>query len=240
MPLEAVGERGEPALMKSSHRRDAGGTGRTQFAARVSKAKAKIEARLDYVSSRDEQHRDAAVSRHDRVNPVRDHFEQPRRAARLFARAGCSRSDAIHRDVDQRRRPQPPGEPARDVRGVKVVDLGIEHRAGARLGATTVRCIRRRGESASITSSHDSEGDGMKFRRWHSDRRGAMRLEHKLRVKHERRNEIVSDVTQPAHSMIGFTVGSINSEATGQNPQMIPSVSVSGRSGNGSILDKCI
>jgi len=80
MPLEAVGERGEPAVDEIVTRRDAGGTGRTQFAARVSKAKAKIEARLDYVPAVDEQHRDAAVSRHDRVNPVRDHFEQPRRA----------------------------------------------------------------------------------------------------------------------------------------------------------------
>ena len=145
MPMEALGEYGERAVDEIVTRRDASGTGRTQFAARVFKAKSKIEARLDYVPAVDEQHRDAAVTCNDRVNPLRDHFEQPRRALDYLREPVAVDPIAIHRDVDQRRRTQPRGESARDVRGVKVVDLGIEHRAGARLGATTVRRNQKQG-----------------------------------------------------------------------------------------------
>jgi len=46
---------------------------------------------------------------------------------------------AIHPGVDQRRRTEAKRECARDVGGVKVIDLGIQKRARARLRASAVR-----------------------------------------------------------------------------------------------------
>ena len=106
---------------------------------------AEVEARLDNVPAVDEQHRDAAVTRDDRVDAIRDHFEQPRRALDYLREAVAVEPIAIHRDVDQRRRAEPRRQSARDVRGVKVVDLGIEQRARARLRAAAVRRNQEQG-----------------------------------------------------------------------------------------------
>ena len=97
------------------------------------------------------------MTRDDCVDALRDHFEQPRRVLDYLRQAVAIEPVAIHRDVDQRRRTQPHRKSARDVRGMKIVDLRIQHRAGARLRASAVRGDQEQGESESITSSHDSE-----------------------------------------------------------------------------------
>ena len=145
MPMQALGEAGERAVDKIVASRDASGTGRPQFAARISQSKSEVEARLDDVPSVDEQHRDAPMTRDDRADALRDQFEQPRRALDDLREAVAVEPIAIHRDIDQRRRAEPRRESARDLRGVKVVDLGIQHRARARLGASAVRRNQEQG-----------------------------------------------------------------------------------------------
>src|ERR1035437_665699 len=61
---------------------------------------------------------------------------------------------AIHRDVDQRRRPKSRRKSARDVGGMKVVDLGIGDRARARLGAAAVRRNQEHGRIGRIGIDH--------------------------------------------------------------------------------------
>jgi hypothetical protein len=75
----------------------------------------------------------------DRLDALRDHFEQPRCALDYLRESVAVEPIAIHRDVDQRRRAEPLRKSARDVGRVKVVDFGIQHRARARLGASAVR-----------------------------------------------------------------------------------------------------
>ncbi len=85
------------------------------------------------------------MTRNDRLDAVREDFQQPRRALDDLRDSVAVEPIAIHRDVDQRRRAESRRESARDLRGVKVVDLGIQHRARARLSASTVRCNQEQG-----------------------------------------------------------------------------------------------
>ena len=85
------------------------------------------------------------MTRDDRADTLRDQFQQPWRSLDDLREAVAVEPITIHRNIDQRRRAEPRRKSASDLRRVKVVDLGIQHRARARLGASAVRCNQEQG-----------------------------------------------------------------------------------------------
>jgi len=79
------------------------------------------------------------VPRDDSGDSLRDQSEQPRRLRDYLRQPVAVEPVAIHPDVDHRRRPKPNRKRARDIGGVKVVHLGIQHRSRPRLRASTMR-----------------------------------------------------------------------------------------------------
>ena len=146
--------------------RDARLSSGAQLSADRPDAQSQVDARLDNVPSVDHQHDRVAVALDDTAHALGDHLEDPRRVLGELGQAIAIELVAIHPEVDQRRRAEAPRELARDVRGMKIVDLGMQRRARGGASAAAVR-----GDQQNRRISLDRLQPGV--RRFEADRRAA-------------------------------------------------------------------